>query len=177
MIVIDTLRVGLGLVMFQTFISYFFTGTPLWNYSGKYTNMAYYKHRIKAMPYSHRNLTEPELALYNGSDPSLPIYVLVGRKIYDVLASQLVYSPPLGRYSALLGHECSRMLVTGCLGKEDEYTDDLTGLQNAEPTVLQWQRYYEKKKEYWFVGWLIGSVGPEIITPCENLKWGAVKVV
>lgn len=72
------------------------------------------------------NLTPSQLALYNGTDPSLPILLAVNGTIFDVSANPLTYGPN-GAYSFFTGKDATRAFVTGCF--QDDLTDDLTGVE------------------------------------------------
>lgn len=75
-------------------------------------------------------LTPVELAKYDGSDPSLPIYLAVNGTIFDVSAGAHTYGPG-GSYHAFAGHDASRAFVTGC------FMEDRTGdLRGAEEVYL-----------------------------------------
>lgn len=71
-------------------------------------------------------LTPPELALYNGTDPSLPVYLAVNASIFDVSANPMIYGPG-GSYHFFAGKDATRAFVTGCF-KED-LTPDLVGVE------------------------------------------------
>jgi predicted heme/steroid binding protein len=67
------------------------------------------------------------LSTYNGSDPSLPIYVAVNGSIYDVSASPRFYGQGAG-YNVFAGRDASRAFVTGCL--EEDLIPDLRGVED-----------------------------------------------
>lgn len=127
------------------------------------------------------HLTPVELSLYNGTDPSLPIYLAVNGSIFDVSANPVIYGPG-GSYNFFAGRDAMRAFVTGCF-KED-LTTDMIGveemflpiedvedeqitmaertlrhereLRNAkeqiEKTVLRWQNFFRNHKRYFQVG-------------------------
>jgi predicted heme/steroid binding protein len=72
------------------------------------------------------SLTEPELSLYNGTDPKLPIYVGLNGQIYDVSAANQTYGPG-GSYSFFAGRDAARSFLTGCF--KDDLTGDLRGVE------------------------------------------------
>lgn len=71
-------------------------------------------------------LTDAQLALYNGSDPSLPIYVGINGSIYDVSASPSTYGPG-GGYAFFSGKDATRAFVTGCFS--EDLTPDIRGVE------------------------------------------------
>ncbi|EEP78054.1 predicted protein [Uncinocarpus reesii 1704] len=71
-------------------------------------------------------LTPSELSLYNGTSPTLPIYISINHTIYDVSASPYMYGPG-GGYSFFAGRDATRAFVTGCF--QDDLTSDLTGVE------------------------------------------------
>lgn len=171
----DILRMSAGALLLSSFSSYWFTSSTTWGYNGRYLDREYYKFLWGTLNTGfQKNLTSEQLTLYNGTDDKLPVYISIDRKIYDVSANRKLYSPPLGRYSVLSGHECARMLATTCIGKLDELTNDLRGLDDMDAalkTIKNWQLYYESKPQYWFVGYLNASenhLDRPIPSPCMN---------
>lgn len=72
------------------------------------------------------NLTPSQLALYNGSDPSLPIYLALNGTIIDVSANPGIYGPG-GGYHFFVGRDATRAFVTGCF--QEDLTGDMTGVE------------------------------------------------
>lgn len=72
-------------------------------------------------------LTDTELALYDGSDLSKPIYVGLNGSIYDVSASPHTYGPG-GGYSFFAGRDAARAFITGCFA--EDLTPDLRGVED-----------------------------------------------
>lgn len=126
------------------------------------------------------HLTPAQLSLYNGTDPSLPIYLAVNGSIFDVSANRPIYGPG-GSYNFFAGRDATRAFVTGCF-KED-LTPDLDGVEemflpvedvderitSAErqlrrerelrlareqivKTVSRWQGFFRNHKKYFQVG-------------------------
>ena len=75
-------------------------------------------------------LTPAELALYNGTDPTLPIYVAVNGTVYDVSAGRDSYYGPGGSYSFFAGRDGARAFVTGCFSPE-HVVPDLAGAEEV----------------------------------------------
>jgi predicted heme/steroid binding protein len=72
------------------------------------------------------NLTPTELALYDGTDPNLPIYLAINGTIFDVSANPGIYGPG-GGYHFFSGRDATRAFVTGCF--QDDLTQDMTGVE------------------------------------------------
>ena len=71
-------------------------------------------------------LTDAELAAYDGTDPSKPIYVALNGTIYDVTVGRSFYGPG-GSYGFFAGKDATRAYITGCF-KED-LTPDIRGVE------------------------------------------------
>ena len=133
-------------------------------------------------------LTTAELTKYDGSDPSLPIYLAVNGTIFDVSAGAQTYGPG-GSYHAFAGHDASRGFVTGCF--MEDRTSDLRGAEEvylpvedpdevissgerkmraerekrvakkrAHDEVDRWVKFYSNSKKYFEVGKLVGVEKP-----------------
>ena len=72
------------------------------------------------------DLTDAQLSIYNGTDPTLPILVAVNGTIYDVSASPHFYGPG-GSYSFFAGRDATRSFVTGCF--DTDLNGDLRGVE------------------------------------------------
>jgi len=105
-------------------------------------------------PTSSISLSASELARHDGSDPDLPIFLSIRRKLYDVTDGVKYYGKE-GKYNYLVGHEVGRAMATGCF-ESTGLTWDVRGLsQNQLETVAAWQTFYGKK--YRHVGYLKGK--------------------
>lgn len=167
---LDLLRVFSGILFLNAVASWWFTSSPTWGYSGKWINQRYLIHRLSRQNLS---LTSQDLSLYNGSDPSLPIYIGINGSIYDVTASPQIYGPK-GPYKFFSGKDAARAFVTGCFQKENEFTHDLRGLdpEEAKEDIESWQKYFEKNSKYWYVGSVShGPLTGEPPEPCEHRKY------
>lgn len=144
-----------GLLFFNSIFSYWFTSSTTWGYEGRWKDLNYIKFKLVNSG-SHVTLTTEQLSLYNGTDPSLPIYIGINGSVYDVSRSRSTYGP-LGSYAFFSGKDSARAFVTGCFQKEDEFTHDLRGLdpEEAESDIKGWQDFYEYHKYYWYVGKVI----------------------
>ncbi|KAI9782154.1 MAG: hypothetical protein M1816_001988 [Peltula sp. TS41687] len=121
---LDILRLLAGLLLLSSALSYFLTSSSLtWNYPRpSWTRLGV----VKAWLRGPISLTPAELALYNGTDPSLPIYLALNGTIYDVSASPGIYGPG-GGYAFFAGRDGTRAFVTGCF--ETDVTPDLRGVE------------------------------------------------
>lgn len=71
-------------------------------------------------------LTPTELAAYDGTDESKPIYLAINGTIYDVSANRRTYGPG-GSYHFFAGSDASRAYVTGCFA--EDRTPDMRGAE------------------------------------------------
>ncbi|KAL1886771.1 hypothetical protein Plec18167_000706 [Paecilomyces lecythidis] len=121
---LDVIRVIVTLVVASCGLSYFVTSSEsfLWGYRPWFTRWPVVVSYLRGPV-----LLNPEqLSLYNGTDPSLPIYLAVNGTIFDVSANPVVYGPG-GSYNFFAGRDATRAFVTGCF-KED-LTPDLDGVE------------------------------------------------
>ncbi|KAK4197083.1 hypothetical protein QBC40DRAFT_207891 [Triangularia verruculosa] len=88
----------------------------------KYLTKAYYKELIQGPVY----LTPSELALYDGTNPDLPIYLAINWTIYDVSANARTYGPG-GSYHYFSGCDAARAYVTGCFA--EDRSPDMRGVE------------------------------------------------
>lgn len=130
-----------------------------------------------------RILTSDQLALFDGTRSSKPVYLALlgqifnvekGKKHYAVgggysfFAGVVVYLV-LWFYSCLhLGRDATRAFVTGDFSPEG-LTDNVDGLLESELiSIADWVSFYEK--EYEFVGFLEGTYYDNHGRPTEKLK-------
>lgn len=90
------------------------------------------------------DLTSQQLAQYNGTDASKPLYVAVKGRIFDVTNGKSFYGPG-GPYAMFAGKDASRALAK--MSKNDEdVTPSLDGLSDKEIGVLNdWEKKFEAK--------------------------------
>ncbi|KAI8983574.1 cytochrome b5-like heme/steroid binding domain-containing protein [Pilobolus umbonatus] len=160
---------GQGLIGLTWCILFFFLGSYLitetwtWGYRGKWTNMNTY------IPRKERIFTDAELSLYDGSDPSLPIYLAIDGDVYDVSEGAGWYGKG-GSYSHFSGKDAARAYVTGCF--QDHLTHDLRGLTTDQlKGIDHWKKFYEKHHTYYKIGRVIHDPLPEdapIPPPCKQ---------
>eukprot|EP00250_Pteridium_aquilinum_P003876 c14150_g1_i1 orf=231-554(+) len=97
-------------------------------------------------------ITEEELLKYNGTDSSLPIYVAIKKRIFDVSSARNFYGPD-GSYAVFAGKDASRALGKMST-KEHDVVGSIDGLTEKELKVLEdWERKFEAK--YPVVGSLV----------------------
>ncbi|EGW34768.1 uncharacterized protein SPAPADRAFT_131376 [Spathaspora passalidarum NRRL Y-27907] len=167
---IDILRILGGILLFNACFSWWFTSTTTWGYNGKWTSVNYLKHRLTN---NFVNLTTEQLALYNGTDPSLPIYIGINGRVYDVSISRSIYGPR-GTYNKLAGKDAARVYVTGCFMNPGEYTYDLRELdqEEVERDLADWQYFFDNHEKYWYVGEVQHKPPTgDPPKPCEHMKF------
>lgn len=71
-------------------------------------------------------LTPDELSAYDGTDPTMPIYLAINGSIYDVTPGARIYGPG-GSYHWFAGCDASRAYVTGCFA--EDRTPDMRGVE------------------------------------------------
>ncbi|KAL5342449.1 heme/steroid binding domain protein [Aspergillus crustosus] len=122
--ILDILRLLAALVAVSCGLSYYLTSSEslLWGYKPWFTKWPQVIRYIKGPV----NLTPGELVLYDGTNPSLPIYLAVNGTIFDVSANPNMYGPG-GSYHFFAGRDATRAFVTGCFA--EDLTDDLTGVE------------------------------------------------
>ncbi|EEH38812.1 hypothetical protein PAAG_08539 [Paracoccidioides lutzii Pb01] len=121
--ILDIFRLIFLLLLTSSALSYFITSDSFfWGYRPWFTRWPVVKRYI----HGPINLTPVQLALYNGSDPTLPIYVAINGTIFDVSANPRIYGAG-GGYNSLAGVDATRAFATGCF-KEDR-TPDLRGVE------------------------------------------------
>ena len=180
---LDILRVFITLIFATTLLSYYLTGGKsfLFNYNPWFLNTSKLSHWWSGPLL----LTPAQLALYNGTDPSQPIYLAINSTVFDVTAGKHTYGPG-GSYEVFAGRDATRAFVTGCF--LEDRTGDLRGAEGiyipieddpdeeissparklraekerreAKKRVLQevnkWEEFYRNHKKYFEVGALIG---------------------
>lgn len=90
-------------------------------------------------------LTPDELTVYDGTDPTKPIYLAINGTIYDVSANRRTYGPG-GSYHYFAGCDAARAYVTGCFA--EDRTPDMRGVELMylpidDPTV---DRHWSKSE-------------------------------
>lgn len=100
-----------------------------------------------------RVFTPEELALYNGTDGSLPILLGILGSVFDVTKGKSNYGVG-GAYHHFSGRDASRAFVSGNF-TGDGLTDSLQGLPSTDvKAVVEWRDFYMRR--YTFMGKLVG---------------------
>jgi predicted heme/steroid binding protein len=145
-------------------------------------------------------VTPTQLLKYDGTDPSLPIYLAINGTVFDV--SRHTYGPG-GSYNFFAGRDATRAFVTGCFA--EDRTGDLRGVEEmyipveddpgeqissgerkkraererraakrmVRDEVRKWESFYQKSEKYFEVGKVVsGDKGIGDVPPelCEDAK-------
>ncbi|KAK4428753.1 Membrane-associated progesterone-binding protein 4 [Sesamum alatum] len=114
-----------------------------------------------------RLFSAEELALYNGTDPGLPILLGILGSVFDVTKGKSHYGAG-GGYSHFSGRDASRAFVSGNFTGEG-LTDNLHGLSSTEvKSIVEWRDFYFRT--YIFVGKLVGRYYDREGNPTKYLK-------
>lgn len=155
--VLDVLRVLSGLLLLNALLSYFITGSQLWGYEGKYTDMAYIRHVLSGSPL--RNYTLADLRYELNAHNRL--LLSINRTVFDVSSNPKTYDPRSklsSQYKLFVANDCTRLFVNGCFKDADQCTWDLrnTGFDDVyvDQVIQKWLNYYEQHSFYWKVGYL-----------------------
>ncbi|XP_052303736.1 membrane-associated progesterone-binding protein 4 isoform X5 [Populus trichocarpa] len=88
-----------------------------------------------------RLFTVEELALYNGTDDTLPILLGILGSVFDVTKGKSHYAVG-GGYHHFSGRDASRAFVSGNF-TGDGLTDSLRGLSSTEvKSIVEWREFY-----------------------------------
>lgn len=113
------------------------------------------------------SLSVDELSQFDGSDPNLPIYLSLRRRLFDVTDSAKYYSKGQ-KYDYLAGKEIARGLATGCL-ETSGLTSDLRGLTEDQLDIVEgWGQFYKNK--YRLVGYLQQRINPHSPVPNDDCE-------
>jgi len=144
---------------------WFFTGSATWNIDSKWLNPQTY------MPTNQKAFSETQLAEFDGTDATKPLYLGIDSEVYDVSANRRTYGPG-GSYHFMAGKDAARAFVTGCF--QTHQTHDLRGLDKEELAGLDhWKKFFAKSDKYHKVGWVYHApIDPQspIPEPCEDFK-------
>lgn len=121
---------------------------------------------------SQKLFSAEELALYNGTDDSLPILLGILGSVFDVTKGKSHYGVG-GGYHHFAGRDASRAFVSGNF-TGDGLTDSLQGLSSTEVhSVVGWRDFYFRS--YKFVGRLVGRYYDSQGNPTKYLKGAEAK--
>ncbi|KAI0541333.1 hypothetical protein GGR58DRAFT_16500 [Xylaria digitata] len=123
---VDILRVISFLIFASCALSYLISGgeTYTWGmkHPPKYLQADWWKSKFRAPLY----LTPAELATYDGTDETKPLYLAINGTIYDVSSNRRTYGPD-GSYRYFAGADAARSYVTGCFA--EDRTADMRGVE------------------------------------------------
>ncbi|KAJ3096150.1 hypothetical protein HDU97_006182 [Phlyctochytrium planicorne] len=95
-------------------------------------------------PPGNKEFSAADLAQYNGTDASKPVYLAVKGTVFDVSQNRGMYEPGQG-YSVFAGKDASKALGMSSLKPEDCIAD-FSGLNAEEMQTLdKWHAHYQKK--------------------------------
>jgi membrane-associated progesterone receptor component len=103
----------------------------------------------------NRTFTLAQLAAYNGTDKSKPLYLGCAGKVYDVTAASGFYGPG-GAYGVFAGKDASRGLAKMEIGYTTADISDLTASERQ--TLKEWEDKYDAK--YTVVGRIVDNSEP-----------------
>lgn len=154
--VFDVIRMIVGFLLLNSVVSYVFTGEIDYGYS-KLPRATFIRSPFSYIRYNYFHdpisFTLDELALYNGTDHDLPVYISLNDTVYDVSYKRKLYQPG-GSYSFYGGKELSFSLATNCLNYKG-------GIDNVELTPEEirrlkgWIQFYNVK--YFKIGKIINE--------------------
>ncbi|CAK7206837.1 hypothetical protein SEUCBS139899_009643 [Sporothrix eucalyptigena] len=188
---LDVFRVLTFLFLASCGLSYLVSGGEsfFWGMKNKpdYLKLSWWK-----MQYNGPRLfTLEELAGYDGTDASKPVYLSIDGNVFDVSNGRHIYGPG-GSYHYFAGVDASRGFVTGCFA--DDRTGDLRGvedmflpidnpeidshwtlpelakkkaeekkeaLKRVQDSVQHWVDFFHKSHKYHYVGKLVREPGWE----------------
>ncbi|KAI7989622.1 Membrane-associated progesterone-binding protein 4 [Camellia lanceoleosa] len=123
-------------------------------------------------PPPSRLFSAQQLAIYNGTDDGLPIFLAILGSVFDVTKGKSHYGAG-GGYNHFAGRDASRAFVSGNF-TGDGLTDSMHGLSSTEvKSVVDWRDFYFKT--YIFVGKLVGRYYDNEGNPTKYLKGAEAK--
>jgi len=135
------------LLIFVVLAGKFITGSFLWEYEGKWTNLKTY------MPSNQRLFSERLLSEFDGSIEGKAVYIAIDHDVYDVSSNRKTYGPG-GSYHHMAGVDAARSFATGCFAAHR--THDIRGLTESELEGLtHWKQFFANHKSYFKVGKVI----------------------
>ncbi|KAK0613341.1 hypothetical protein B0T14DRAFT_436372 [Immersiella caudata] len=160
--VVDVFRVITFLFLASCALSYLISSgeTFFWGMKNppNYLKAEWWKTKLRGPLY----LTPEQLAQYDGTDPTKPIYLAINGTIYDVSSNPRTYGPG-GSYQYFAGADASRSYVTGCFA--EDRTPDMRGVEEMflpvddpaidrhwskeELTALKAKELEEAKQKVW----------------------------
>ncbi|KAL6137093.1 hypothetical protein ACLB2K_062388 [Fragaria x ananassa] len=131
------------------------------------TFLAFFAFYYNPLSNKQRLFTVEELALYNGTDQSLPIFLGILGSVFDVTKGKSHYGEG-GGYNHFSGRDASRAFVSGNF-TGDGLTDSPSGLSSQQvKSIVEWRDFYFRS--YTFVGKLVGRYYDTKGNPTKYLK-------
>ncbi|EPS45150.1 hypothetical protein H072_859 [Dactylellina haptotyla CBS 200.50] len=164
---LDLLRILVGVLVFSSTLSYFIIGDSyVWG-QDKFFRKQW--NGVKKVFTKPLYLDEATLALYNGTDDTLPIYLSINCTIYDVTEGKSKYGPG-GGYSFFAGRDASRAYITGDF--KNDLTWDVSGIdeERVQRALGHWVKFFASHDIYTFVGYLVKDPGKAKDAPKEDLN-------
>ncbi|KAI0035468.1 progesterone binding protein [Vararia minispora EC-137] len=103
--------------------------------------------------------TLEQLKVFDGSDPSKPIYVSIKGTVFDVTHKRDTYGPGQA-YNLFTGKDASRALGKSSLKQEDAVSDYSTLPENERKVLDDWHSFFTKR--YNIVGKVIDLPPPAV---------------
>lgn len=145
--ILDIIRMLLGISLLFFITSQLTTSTWFFKYNGKLLQPHYLHYCLLG---KHQILTDSQLALYNGTDETIPVYIAVNGTVWDVSSNRLTYGPK-GSYSFFAGKDCARAFATNCLNHLNWDLRDITPEERRR--LNGWIEWFDDK--YFRVGEVI----------------------
>ncbi|WWC86457.1 uncharacterized protein L201_001334 [Kwoniella dendrophila CBS 6074] len=98
-------------------------------------------------------ISASDLAQYDGSDPSKPIYIAIKGRVFDVTAKPEMYGQGRG-YNVFAGKDASKGLGMSSLDIKDAVPDYSSLNESQMNTLNQWESFFEKRYN------IVGKVVP-----------------
>ncbi|WRT64367.1 uncharacterized protein IL334_001299 [Kwoniella shivajii] len=98
-------------------------------------------------------ISTSDLAQYDGSDPSKPIYVAIKGRVFDVTTKPEMYGKGRG-YNIFAGKDASKGLGMSSLDIKDAVPDYSSLNETQLNTLNQWESFFEKRYN------VVGKVAP-----------------
>ncbi|GAA5978220.1 hypothetical protein JCM11641_001139 [Rhodosporidiobolus odoratus] len=146
------------------------TQSWLFGYEGRWSNP---RNVYSALfPRKPLVLSETQLAMHDGTNPSMPLYIGIDGDIFDVSDGGMRSYGPGGAYHVFAGRDAARAYVTGCF--QTHLTHDLRGFTEKDLATLDnWKKFYASHAKYQRIGTVvhppIDPLSP-IPEPCNQGK-------
>lgn len=141
--VIRTLIVIVGMIALT---GQLVTGSLVWGARGRLVEVRSW------WPTNKTLFSESQLAKFDGTDPTKPVYLAIDGDVYDVSEGRRIYGPG-GSYHSFAGRDAARAYTTGCF--QTHLTHDVRGLNENELKSLDhWKKFFANHEKYQHIGWV-----------------------